>query len=66
MSYAISVVGASLPSERAAVVAAFNALVAALHAGCPGEGVDAGGTFIDDVRYFADEASSGRPQGAPF
>jgi hypothetical protein len=66
MSYTISVAGTSLPTERAAVVAAFNALVSALHTGCPGEDVDAGGTFIDDVRYFADEGTPGRPQGAPF
>ena len=65
MPYTISVAGDSAPSENAAVVAAFNALIASLRSGTA-KHVDAGGTLIDGVPYHADETIPGdnqQPQG---
>jgi len=58
MPYTISARGNSAAGENAAVVAAFNALIAALRSGTAGH-VDAGGTIIDGKVYGADESIPG-------
>lgn len=65
MPYLINVQGDSAPTENAAVVAAFNALISSLRSGTS-KHVDAGGTTIDGLQYHADDAISAdedQPQG---
>jgi len=54
MPYEIRVRGNTGPEDNAAVVAAFNALIASLRA-IPNHRVDAGGSVIDAVVVGADE-----------